>query len=442
MDCVGSFVGMVANTTRRNPQSIMQTEPENTSPRQRIMDGAEQAFLTFGYDGAGMRTVAQYTGYSQAGMAHHFSSKAELLAAVLDRACTHVMDAFKVGAADDPVTRMYRIWRVMSRKRNSIALRSVIISEASTLNHPALERAKLALSEFREAIASTFPQVSDSHLFADAWEGLMVDWLYNPRSDVPYLLKETFFALFESNDFTPVPGVEEAAPPGWDRAAKRAFGGLDRIGAGQAPEDQRRRQILDAAMQVFGDQGYVGGSLRSVAGAIGVTHPALLRHYRTKDDLLRAVLQRRDVLLTIQGVPSNPREAILDGITQTGWSMEVPGLIRLFTALMTRSYQPTTPFHDFFVNRKSAMIGINTLIFTGLAEVDELRPDLDAKAQGLIWAAIWDGAQIRWGLEAGASVSGALARYMNQILVPPLQAAELHRTGLETPLLEPRSISV
>lgn len=47
--------------------------------------------------------------------------------------------------------------------------------------------------------------------------------------------------------------------------------------------DGRRGEILDAAMTVFASKGYDRGTMREIAAAVGVTEPALYRHYAGKE---------------------------------------------------------------------------------------------------------------------------------------------------------------
>lgn len=48
----------------------------------------------------------------------------------------------------------------------------------------------------------------------------------------------------------------------------------------------RRGEILDAALQVFGESGYEAGTMRNIAQRVGFTEPALYRHYASKEALL------------------------------------------------------------------------------------------------------------------------------------------------------------
>jgi AcrR family transcriptional regulator len=48
----------------------------------------------------------------------------------------------------------------------------------------------------------------------------------------------------------------------------------------------RRGQILDAALSVFAEKGYEAGTMREIAAIVGVSEPALYRHYSGKEALL------------------------------------------------------------------------------------------------------------------------------------------------------------
>jgi AcrR family transcriptional regulator len=56
------------------------------------------------------------------------------------------------------------------------------------------------------------------------------------------------------------------------------------------PAARRRQQLLDVALEVFGEHGFHPTSMNDVAEAAGVTKPVLYQHFRSKRDLYRAVL--------------------------------------------------------------------------------------------------------------------------------------------------------
>jgi AcrR family transcriptional regulator len=58
--------------------------------------------------------------------------------------------------------------------------------------------------------------------------------------------------------------------------------------------EERRAEIVRAALEVIAERGYRGASLAAVAERVGLTQQGLLHHFPTKDALLVAVLEERD----------------------------------------------------------------------------------------------------------------------------------------------------
>jgi AcrR family transcriptional regulator len=56
------------------------------------------------------------------------------------------------------------------------------------------------------------------------------------------------------------------------------------------PAARRRQQLLDVALEVFGEQGFHPASMNDVAEAAGVTKPVLYQHFRSKRELYKQVL--------------------------------------------------------------------------------------------------------------------------------------------------------
>ena len=56
------------------------------------------------------------------------------------------------------------------------------------------------------------------------------------------------------------------------------------------PAAARREQLLDVALQIFGQQGFHGTSMNDVAEAAGVTKPVLYQHFESKRDLYLSLL--------------------------------------------------------------------------------------------------------------------------------------------------------
>lgn len=60
------------------------------------------------------------------------------------------------------------------------------------------------------------------------------------------------------------------------------------------PPEQRREQLLDAALSVVLEQGYGGVSIEAIARAAGVTRPVVYDHFPNLGRLLHAVIEREE----------------------------------------------------------------------------------------------------------------------------------------------------
>jgi len=60
------------------------------------------------------------------------------------------------------------------------------------------------------------------------------------------------------------------------------------------PPEQRREQLVDAALEVILAQGYAGVSVEAVARAAGVTRPVVYDHFANLGKLLQALVEREE----------------------------------------------------------------------------------------------------------------------------------------------------
>lgn len=84
------------------------------------------------------------------------------------------------------------------------------------------------------------------------------------------------------------------------------------------PAEERRKQLLEVAVEVFAAKGYHAASMNDVAEAAGVTKPVLYQHFSSKRDLFVELLKEigDDLRETIAKATSNaagPRKQIEDG---------------------------------------------------------------------------------------------------------------------------------
>ena len=56
------------------------------------------------------------------------------------------------------------------------------------------------------------------------------------------------------------------------------------------PQEERRSQIIEVAMKIINEEGYAAFTTRRLAEKIGISEPALYRHYKSKDDIIIHIL--------------------------------------------------------------------------------------------------------------------------------------------------------
>jgi TetR/AcrR family transcriptional repressor of nem operon len=97
-----------------------------------------------------------------------------------------------------------------------------------------------------------------------------------------------------------------------------------------------REKILDAAQDLILDRGYVGMTIEHVLDRVGITKGAFFHHFKTKDDLAKALLQRfADKDARIYGETRERAEKLSDDPLQ-----QMLIFIRLFEEMFERLTEP------------------------------------------------------------------------------------------------------
>ncbi|GLJ62529.1 TetR family transcriptional regulator [Microbacterium barkeri] len=176
---------------------------------------------------------------------------------------------------------------------------------------------------------------------------------------------------------------------------------------------ERRRAIVDAALEVFAAKGYLAGSLQDIADRIGVSQTSLLHYFPRKRDLLLAVLDQRDAVDKPPAGLSFPD----DVLAQADLNARHHGLPELYTVLCGESVTEGHPAREHFARRFASLRDQYADELRGLAEEGRLRPGIEPSiaATGLI--AIRDGLQTQWLLDPDVDVTAGLRAYLALILV-------------------------
>src|SRR5271163_3900895 len=83
----------------------------------------------------------------------------------------------------------------------------------------------------------------------------------------------------------------------------------------------RRRQLIEAAMDLFSRKGFAGTTTKEIALAAGVSEAIIFRHFATKRDLYTAIIEHN--------MHSAEAQQVLAGIEACMQSLDDEGLFRL-----------------------------------------------------------------------------------------------------------------
>ncbi|MCF1598828.1 TetR/AcrR family transcriptional regulator [Streptomyces muensis] len=158
--------------------------------------------------------------------------------------------------------------------------------------------------------------------------------------------------------------------------------------------EERRAEIVRAALEVIAERGYRGASLGAVAERVGLTQQGLLHHFPTKEALLVAVLQERDQWDAVPG--TRWRIDLLTSLVE--YNAMRPGIIQTFSALLGESVTEGHPARAYFTERY-------TDVRASMAEVlraeygDRLPNGLTPERTAPLLVAVMDGLQYQWLLD-------------------------------------------
>lgn len=174
------------------------------------------------------------------------------------------------------------------------------------------------------------------------------------------------------------------------------------------PRDRRlirgevsREKILATAVQVFGTQGYRGGSLREIAQRVGISEAGLLHHFGSKAGLLAAVLAERDRIDAERRARDEAEgTGLVDSMRhQVSRNAAAPGLVGLHVIVSAEATEPEHPAHELFRERYRGLRAQDRDGFRELVDSRAIRADVDHDKIGAITSAVMDGLQLQWLLD-------------------------------------------
>jgi TetR/AcrR family transcriptional regulator, fatty acid metabolism regulator protein len=151
-------------------------------------------------------------------------------------------------------------------------------------------------------------------------------------------------------------------------------------------QEERRRQILEAAVRAFARRGYHGCRVSDVASEAGVAYGLVYHYYGSKEALLDAIFRQTwgAMLATINSVqelddPAHEKVRKVTEIVLRTWRRD-PDLVRVLVREVTRSSQVQRERDEI----ELAFAALQRIVADGQSGGD-FRTDLDARLTATIW---------------------------------------------------------
>ncbi len=168
---------------------------------------------------------------------------------------------------------------------------------------------------------------------------------------------------------------------------------------------ERRAEILRAALDLIGRNGFRGSTLQDIADAVGVSKAGVLHYFDSKADLYAEVLRLRDD----GGTPEDRPLELDDYVAIMRANADVPGLVHLFTALAAEAVEEEHDAHAFFVERyRTVRTRLEAAVRDAVAS-GRLRDDVDPATFARMLVALADGLQVQWLLDPSFDMGADVA---------------------------------
>lgn len=182
---------------------------------------------------------------------------------------------------------------------------------------------------------------------------------------------------------------------------------------------ETRERIVDVAVRFIARNGARGTSLADIAAEAGVSQTGLLYHFRTKEALLNAVLDRHLAFSEewLWGDGPDPGIKIVDIIARhmASWPSQhddkVASLLGMNTVVLGENVSPDTELHPRLVEGYRTTIDRVTATLRAAQERGEMRTDIEPRLKAMEIIAFCYGLEAAWLVDPTIPVVDAAARW-------------------------------
>lgn len=168
---------------------------------------------------------------------------------------------------------------------------------------------------------------------------------------------------------------------------------------------ERRRVMVDAAIELFARQGVRGTGVAAVAERAGATPSAVIHHFGSKDGLVKAVLEEADRrALERLSVPEGAEPTLdeaLDWLVRDAdhTAATERDLAALHTTLTAENLEPGSALHTWFRDRGRVLRAHLSALFVRAAADGSAPAGVDPEVLAAETAAFLEGVHLLWLLD-------------------------------------------
>ena len=182
----------------------------------------------------------------------------------------------------------------------------------------------------------------------------------------------------------------------------------------------RRREILDASIEIFGSKGFTGGTLQDIADQVGMTHAGILHHFGSKDQLLLEVLEHRDQtdVAHLEGKHIPDGLALFRHLVTTAFlNAQRAGIVQAYAVLSAESVTDDHPGRAFFQNRYTTLRSEVSHAFRVVCTEQGVDNESNIVNAAAAILAVMDGLQVQWLLDPTAVDLGPASEFAIEAIV-------------------------
>jgi AcrR family transcriptional regulator len=181
-----------------------------------------------------------------------------------------------------------------------------------------------------------------------------------------------------------------------------------------AKGQERRDEILRAAVEVINREGYRGASLSQIGRSIGIDSAHIIYYFSSREVLLQEVLRMWDEGNAAELTADTDVFAwLVDGARR---NTRTPGLVQLYTAFAAEAVDASHPAHEFFRARFTVLQSYIADEIRKRQAAGSVTPTLDADHAAMMLIAQSDGLQVRWLVDRSIDMAAALKTEIDLLL--------------------------